>query len=110
MNSMSGKQHSSSKMRCESGVKSSGELVSNEAKMHAVNFTKPFANTPHVLVAASMAAKYEMEDGAQVPSGPVDFHLRKRRVSPHNFTIEFTTSSDDDAFIFASWMACGNSF
>jgi len=98
------------RQRCESGVKSSGQLQPNEIASQSVNFTRPFLNSPHVMVAASMAAEYATEDGAQQASGPVDFHLRKRHVTPQNFRIEFQTSADENAFIFASWMACGQSF
>jgi len=97
-------------VHCESGVKSSGQLESHEISSQHVNFTRPFLNTPHIILAASMAAKYRTENGTQQPDGPVDFHLRKRHVTPQDFTIEFETSADEDAFIFATWMACGKSF
>ena len=97
-------------MRCETGVKSSGELESNNVTSQHVNFTRPFLNTPHVLVAASMAAKYEEKDGVQKPAGAIDFHLRKRHVTPKSFNIEFKTSQGEDGFVFATWMACGQAF
>lgn len=98
------------KMRCETGVKSSGELESNNVTSQHVNFTRPFLNTPHVLVAASMAAKYKEKDGVQKPAGPIDFHLRKRHVTPKSFNIEFKSSHGEDGFVFATWMACGQAF
>jgi len=72
---------SSAHMRCESGVKSSGQLESNEISSQSINFAQSFLSIPHVLVAASMAAEFETEDSAQEPSGAVDFHLRKRHVT-----------------------------
>ena len=95
---------------CESGVKSSGQLHSHEISSQHINFTKPFQNTPHIILAASMAAKYRTVNGTQQQDGPADFHLRKRHVTPQSFIIDYETSADEDTYIFASWMACGKSF
>ena len=100
------------RMRCESGVKSSGEMEPQEIATQHVRFARSFLNTPHVMVGVSMAAEYEWDvtQGQMLPNGPIDFHLRKHRVTPHNFTLEFQSSAGENAFIFASWMACGQSF